>query len=156
MTIITAGDLRRCILGAIADPNIALVLIVTGTLLIYVEFSAPGLVAPGVIGAVLALLGLSSFTVLPINAWGAGLIAAAVAAFIGEAGWHTHGPLGAAGAVALVCGMAILVDSSAPEKIHWSTALVTGLPFSAITVVLLSAAVRARRNKMETNGNREI
>src|SRR5262249_3358267 len=50
--------LRERLISAIADPNIALVLLVLGALGIYVEFSSPGLVAPGVFGAILVLLGL--------------------------------------------------------------------------------------------------
>src|ERR1019366_8707298 len=45
-------SLRQRILGAIADPNIALVLLVVGALCIYVEFTSPGMVAPGVFGAI--------------------------------------------------------------------------------------------------------
>jgi membrane-bound serine protease (ClpP class) len=45
----------------------------------------------------------------------------------------------------------MLVESPVPElRIHWSTALAVTLPFSAITVFLLTIAVRARRNKVET------
>ena len=43
--------LRQRIISAIADPNIALMLLVIGALGIYVEFSSPGLIAPGVFGA---------------------------------------------------------------------------------------------------------
>ena len=35
-------------------------------------------------------------------------------------------------------------------RIHWSTAIALTLPFSVITVFLLSLAVRARRNKVVT------
>jgi membrane-bound serine protease (ClpP class) len=59
--------LRERIVAAIADPNIGFILLVLGALGIYVEFSAPGLIFPGVAGGILALLGLSSLTVLPIN-----------------------------------------------------------------------------------------
>jgi len=45
----------------------------------------------------------------------------------------------------------MLVDSPLPElRIHWSTAIALALPFSAITVLLLTLAVRARRGKVET------
>jgi membrane-bound serine protease (ClpP class) len=38
-----------------------------------------------------------------------------------------------------------------PElRIRWVTAIALALPFSAITVFLLTIAVRARRNKVET------
>ena len=51
----------------------------------------------------------------------------------------------------MVLGAVMLIDSPLPEmRIHWSTAIALALPFSAITVFLLSLVVRARRNKVET------
>src|SRR5882762_2277993 len=64
-------NLRERIISAVADPNIALILIVVGVLGIYIEFSSPGLIAPGVAGAISVLLGLSALSVLPINWAGA-------------------------------------------------------------------------------------
>jgi membrane-bound serine protease (ClpP class) len=53
----------------------------------------------------------------------------------------------------MVLGAVMLVDSPLPEmRVHWGTAIALALPFSAITVFLLSLAVRARRNKVETGG----
>ena len=60
-------NLRQQILSRITDPNMALILLVIGALLLYVEFSHPGTVVPGAFGAVLVLLGLSALSVLPIN-----------------------------------------------------------------------------------------
>ena len=56
-----------------------------GALAIYVEFSSPGMVAPGVIGAILVLLGLSALSVLPINWLGAALLLLAFTLFVLEA-----------------------------------------------------------------------
>ena len=67
-------SIRQRIISAIADPNIALVLLVLGALGIYVEFSHPGLIAPGVFGAILVLLRLSAISVLPINWLGVALL----------------------------------------------------------------------------------
>jgi membrane-bound serine protease (ClpP class) len=142
---------RERIISAIADPNIALILLVIGALGIYVEFSSPGLIFPGVAGAILALLGLSALSVLPINWLGAALIVLAFGLFALEVKVASHGILGAGGAIALVLGAVMLVDSPIPElRIHWGTAIALALPFSAITVFLLTIAVRARRNKVET------
>ncbi|HWC97170.1 MAG TPA: nodulation protein NfeD [Candidatus Sulfopaludibacter sp.] len=144
-------SLRQKIISAIADPNIALILLVIGALAIYVEFSAPGMVAPGVIGSILVLLGLSALSVLPINWLGAALLLLAFALFALEAKVAAHGVLAVGGAVAMVLGAVMLVDSPLPEmRIHWGTAIALALPFSLITVLLLSLAVRARRNKVET------
>jgi membrane-bound serine protease (ClpP class) len=143
--------LREKIIAAIADPNLALVLLVIGALGIYVEFSSPGLIAPGVIGAILVLLGLSALSVLPINWLGAALLLLALALFILEAKFASHGILGIGGAVAMVLGAVMLVESPFPEmRIHWKTAIAITLPFSIITVLLFSLALKARRNKVET------
>jgi membrane-bound serine protease (ClpP class) len=159
VTLHTAGaeieeyqrSLRERIIAGIADPNIALVLLVIGALGIYVEFSSPGLIFPGVAGAILVLLGLSALSVLPINWLGASLILLAFGLFLLEVKIASHGILGAGGAVALVLGAVMLIDSPAPElRIHWSTAIALALPFSAITLFLLAIAVRGRRNKIET------
>jgi len=144
-------SLRQEILSAIADPNIALIILVIGALLIYVEFSTPGMVAPGAIGAILVLLGLSAMSVLPINWLGAALVMLAFVLFALEAKLTAHGVLGVAGAVAMVLGAVMLVNSPWPEmRVHWSTAIALAIPFSLITVFLLTLAVRARRNKVIT------
>ncbi|HEY1338549.1 MAG TPA: nodulation protein NfeD [Bryobacteraceae bacterium] len=144
-------SLRQKIISAIADPNIALVMLVLGALGIYIEFSSPGLIAPGVFGAILALLALSALSVLPINWLGAALILLAFTLFVLEAKFTSHGVLGAGGAVAMVLGAVMLVNSPLPElRIHWGTAIAVALPFSIITVLLMTLAVRARRNKVQT------
>jgi membrane-bound serine protease (ClpP class) len=119
--------------------------------LIYVEFTSPGLVAPGAIGAILLLLGLSALTVLPINWLGAALLLLSITLFVLEAKFAAHGVLAVSGAFSMVLGAVMLVDSPLPEmRVHLSTALALALPFSAITVLLLSLAIRARRNKAQT------
>lgn len=144
-------SLRQKIIAAIADPNIALVLLVIGALGIYVEFSSPGLIAPGVLGAILVLLGLSALSVLPINWLGAALLILAFTLFVLEAKFTSHGILGIGGAIAMVLGAVMLVNAPIPEmRVHWSTAIGLALPFSAITLLLLTLVVRARHNKVET------
>ena len=122
-----------------------------GALAIYVEFSTPGMIAPGVVGAIMVLLGLSALSVLPINWLGAALLLLAFALFALEAKLGAHGVLAVGGAVSMVLGAVMLVDSPLPEmRVHWTTAIALALPFSLITAVLLSLAVRARRNKVVT------
>ncbi len=142
---------RQRLFLAIADPNIALLLLVLGALGIYAEFSSPGLIAPGVIGAIMVLLGLTALAMFPIDWLGAALMIMAFAFFILEAKFATHGVLTAGGAVAMLLGAVMLIDTSVPElRIHWSTALAVTVPFALITSFLLTIAVRARRNKVVT------
>lgn len=144
-------NLRQRIMSAVSDPNIALVLLVLGALGIYIEFTSPGLIVPGIIGAIMALLGLSALSVLPINWLGAALLLLAFTLFILEAKFATHGILGAGGAFSMVLGAVMLINSPLPEmRVHLATAIALALPFSLITMLLLTLVVRARRNKVVT------
>ncbi|HTB13822.1 MAG TPA: nodulation protein NfeD [Bryobacteraceae bacterium] len=138
---------RERIIAAIADPNIGFVLLVLGALGIYVEFSAPGLIFPGVAGGILALLGLSSLTVLPINWAGAALLILGVSLFVLEAKFASHGILGVGGTVAMVLGATLLINGPPEMRIHLSTALAVTIPFALITMFLVTLVIRARRNK---------
>src|ERR1019366_2188565 len=102
-------SLRERVLLAIADPNIALLLLVLGALGIYLEFSSPGIVAPGVAGAILALLGLTALSVFPIDWLGAALMILGLSFFILEAKFPTHGILTVGGAVGLALGAVMLI-----------------------------------------------
>ena len=127
---------------SISDPNIALILLVLGALGIYMEFTSPGLIAPGVAGGILALLGLSALSVLPINWLGVALLVLALTLFILEAKIASHGVLGTGGAVAMILGAVLLVDSPIPEmRIRWTTAVGLTLPFAFITVFLVSLVI---------------
>src|SRR5579883_1141007 len=138
---------RGSIIGAVADPNLAFILLVLGALGIYVEFSSPGLILPGIAGAILVLLGLSGLAVLPINWIGAALLILAIVLFALEAKFASHGILGAGGAVSMILGALLLINGPPELRIHLSTALAVTLPFAAITMFLVTLVVRARRNK---------
>lgn len=151
-TVVAYGPTwRERMMLALSDPNIALILLVLGALGIYVEFTQPGLIAPGVAGAILALLGLSALSVLPINWLGAALLVLAVTLFVLEAKFASHGVLGTGGAVAMALGAVLLVNSPIPEmRVRWTTAIGLTLPFALITVFLVSLVLKARANKVVT------
>jgi len=142
--------LRERIIAAIADPNIGFILLVVGALGIYVEFSSPGLIFPGVLGGILLLLGLSSLSILPINLAGVALLLLAVALFVLEAKFTSHGILGIGGTVAMILGALLLITGPPVVHIHLLTALAVSIPFALITVFLVTIVVRARRNKVLT------
>ncbi len=142
--------LREKVIVAIADPNIGFILLVLGVLGIYVEFTSPGLIFPGIAGAILALLGLSSLSILPINWAGVGLLVLSLALFVLEAKFASHGMLGIGGTVSMVLGALLLVNGPPDMRIHLSTALAVALPFAAITMFLVSMVIKARQNKVLT------
>ncbi|HVW11402.1 MAG TPA: nodulation protein NfeD [Bryobacteraceae bacterium] len=144
-------SLRQKILSAIADPNIALLLLVLGAIGVYAEFSVPGAIFPGVLGAILLLLGFAALAMFPIGWLGATLCIMGLTFFVLEAKFATHGILTAGGAIALLLGAMLLVDTNDPAlRVRFSMALAVTIPFALITSFLLSIAVRARRNKVVT------
>jgi membrane-bound serine protease (ClpP class) len=145
------STLRHSIISALADPNLALLAVAAGLLCIYLEFCRPGTVASGAIGGILVLLGLYSFSNLPINWVGVALLALSAALILMDVKFAAHGQLAAAGALAMTFGTLMLVDSSlAAPRIRWTTAIGVSLPVSAVTVFLLKIAARAKRNKTVT------
>jgi membrane-bound serine protease (ClpP class) len=144
---------RERIIAAIADPNIGFILLVVGALGVYVEFSSPGLIFPGVLGGILLLLGLSSLSILPINWAGVALLLLAVALFVLEAKFTSHGILGIGGTVAMILGALLLINGPPEVRIHLPTALAVSIPFALITVFLVTIVVRARRNKVLTGAS---
>jgi len=142
---------RERIFSWVADPNIAFLLGAAGVACIYIEFTHPGLIAPGVVGAVSLVLALYAFNLLPINILGVLLILLAIGLFILEANVTSHGALAAGGIVAMVIGAMILVDSPWPEaRIRLSTALSVTLPLAAVIIILMRFALAAQRRKAVT------
>jgi membrane-bound serine protease (ClpP class) len=149
--------LREKILDRLTDPNLAVLVLVIGALLIYVEFNTPGTIIPGTLGTILVLLAIFALNLLPVRYTSVMLLAAAFVLLILEAKFATHGVLAAAGIVSLVVGALTLVDAPIPElRVHLATALSTGLAFGLITVFLLRLALKARRGKSLMGGDAMI
>ncbi len=142
---------REKFLAAISQPQLALILGVFGLILLYVEFTHPGMVVPGVIGGICFLLSILGFSFLPMNYVGALLILLAIGLFIAEVKVQGFGVLGLGGVVAMVIGMIILVDSPDPAvRIGLATAIATALPFAVIFIILLIALIKSFRQRVWT------
>ena len=104
-------NLKQRVLNAIADPNIAYLLMMAGILGLYMEFSHPGTIFPGVAGAICLLLAFASLQLLPINYTGLALMVFGVALLVGEAFFPSFGVLGVGGIVSLALGSLLLFDT---------------------------------------------
>ncbi len=142
---------RELLLLPLVDPNVAFILLILGALGIYVEFTHPGLILPGVAGGILVIVALMALTLLPINWAGAALILLGLVLFVLEAKVASHGILGVGGTVAMVLGALLLIDTAVPElRIHLATAIAAALPFALITIFLLRLVLRSRALKVAT------
>jgi membrane-bound serine protease (ClpP class) len=144
-------SLRERLLTRLTDPNLAVLLLVLGGLLIYLEFNVPGTIIPGSLGTLLVLLSLFSLNLLPIRHTAILLLVAAVVLMVLETKFTSHGILALAGTISLVFGLATLVNGPIPEmQVHTGTALGAGIGFGTISFGLAWIALRARRGKVLT------
>jgi len=140
--------LRDRLLGWLVDPNIALLFLVGGALLIYLEFNSPGTIVPGTLGTLMVLLAVFALNLLPVRYTAVLLLVGAIVLLVLEAKVGGHGALAIAGIVCLAFGMLTLVAAPVPEmNVNPLLAISVSAAFGAITVFLLRLVVRARRQK---------
>jgi membrane-bound serine protease (ClpP class) len=143
--------LRQQTLSFLMNPSITFLLLAMGLLCIYFEFNHPGAVVPGAVGFVAVLLSFYALHLLPYRSMAVVLIIAAFGMFILEAKFQAHGIIGVSGVVLMVIGALLLVDGPIPElRVKLWAALAVAIPLGAITVFLMSIAMKARRNKVVT------
>ena len=104
-------SLKQRVLNTIADPNIAYILMMAGFLGLYMEFAHPGVMFPGIAGAICLLLAFASLQLLPINYTGLALMLLGVGLLVGEAFFPSFGVLGIGGIVSLALGSLLLFDT---------------------------------------------
>jgi membrane-bound serine protease (ClpP class) len=146
--VVFEPSVREGLLGWLVNPNIALLMLVGGALLIYLEFNTPGTIVPGALGTLMVLLAIFGLNLLPIRFTAVLLLVAALGLLVLEAKFGGHGALAVAGIVCLTFGMLTLVAAPVPELgISPLIAIGVSAAFGVITVFLLRLAWRARRMK---------
>lgn len=151
---VLSTSLRDELLGWLVNPNIALLFLVAGALLIYLEFNAPGSIVPGALGTLMVLLGIFGLNLLPIRFTAVLLLLAGVGFLVLEAKFTSHGALAVAGIVCLIFGSLTLVAAPIPQMgVDPLVAVALSLGFGGITVFLVRLAIRARRRKAHSGAD---
>jgi membrane-bound serine protease (ClpP class) len=147
---------RQKLLARIVAPDIFFLLLIVGALGLYTEFTHPGMVAPGVIGGICLVLALYAMHILPVNIAGIFLIVLALALFILEAKYTSHGVLLAGGIISMLLGALFLIRSPlTADGVSLGMALAVTLPFAVLTVLLMRLVLRSRKWKSAT-GREEL
>jgi membrane-bound serine protease (ClpP class) len=145
---------RTKFLTVITDPTIAYVLLLLGIYAIVFELSNPGLVLPGVVGAVSLLIALYALHMLPVNYAGLALILLGIGLMVAEAFLPAYGSLGIGGVTAFVIGSVILIDVpgySVPYSLIGGFATGTAI----FLIVILASLMRSRRRPV-VSGREEL
>jgi membrane-bound serine protease (ClpP class) len=146
-----APDWRSRLLAILANPGLALILMMIGVYGLIFEFTTPGLVAPGVIGGICLLVALFALQMLPVNYAGLALMALGVAFLVAEGFMPSFGVLGLGGIVAFSLGAVMLIDTDSPGwGVPRPLIAVVALVSAAFVVVVAGMAARARRRPVVT------
>jgi membrane-bound serine protease (ClpP class) len=141
-------NLKQRVLNAIANPNIAYLLMMAGILGLYMEFSNPGVIFPGVAGAICLLLAFASLQVLPFNYVGLILIALGLGLLAAEAFMPSFGVLGIGGIVALTFGSLLIFDPESTGLALDRSIIFTAVATLSSFVFIISYLVfRSQRSK---------
>ena len=149
-----APDWRTNFLATITDPAIVYILILVGVYAVLFEFSNPGLVLPGVAGAICIVIALYGLQMMPVNYAGLLLIALGIGFMVAEAFLPSYGSLGIGGLAAFVIGSVILIDVPGyriPYALIGGFAVAT----AAFLLVVTGVAVKARRRPV-VSGREEL
>jgi membrane-bound serine protease (ClpP class) len=135
------------VLAVLADPNIAYLLMMAGILGLYIEFTHPGVIFPGVAGGICLLLALTAMQVLPVNYGALALIVLGVALLVAEAFLPTFGVVGVGGAVAFLLGSLFLFDG-AGEELEVARTLIFGAVAGLGLFTMIVGVLIARRGRV--------
>jgi membrane-bound serine protease (ClpP class) len=152
-------DWKAQIMTVIADPNIALILMMIGIYGILFEFWNPGAVAPGVIGAISLIVALTALSVLPVNYAGLALLLLGIALMVAEAFAPSFGILGLGGIAAFALGALFLFDpeqSDIPIQVSWQVVAGLTAASAAFFLGVLGFAARARMRPVRTGAEEMI
>ena len=142
-------------LYAIADPNIAYLLLSLAMLGLMVEIANPGLIFPGIVGGICLLMAFYSLGVLPVNYAGVLLIVLAFALFIAEVFTTTFGLFTAGGVISLVFGSLILFKGGPLFQVDWRLIGGVAIFITALLGFVISRVIRAHRYQ-PTTGREEL
>ena len=143
--------LKQHILAFLMDPNVPFLLFTIGLLCIYFEFNHPGAVIPGVVGFIAVLLSLYALNLLPFRSISLVLIICCLCVL--RPGSQVPDPRRARRRRDRADGVGRAAAGGWPDPADARPALDgTGvsMPMGAITVFLMTIALKARRNKVVT------
>ena len=161
-TLATAGiaiermepDWRNRILAALANPQVALILMMIGIYGLFFEFTSPGFGVPGVAGAISLLIALYAFQLLPVNWAGVLLLAVGAGLMLAEAFLPSFGVLGVGGIIAFVAGGLFLMDADVPG-FGIPIALIVGMALASAAVIIVISSFAARSLRRPVVSGRE-
>lgn len=147
-------DWRTEVLKVITNPSVAYLMILIGIYALIFEFSNPGLILPGVVGAICILIAMYAFQLLPVNYAGLALMLLGIAFMAAELWVAAHGALAIGGLVAFVIGSIMLLDTEVPQ-FEIPYALIAGVTVGSAAFIFLVVGMLVRSRGRQVVSGRE-
>lgn len=138
-------------LAFLTDPNVTFILFMIGLYGIILEFYNPGVLIPGVIGAISLVLSLFAMNILPVNMTGVLLVLLGLAFIAAEAFIPSFGILGIGGAVAVVVGASMMFESGEMPGLSLDWGLVAGVVLLGLLMLALVGYMVMRSIRKEAS-----
>jgi len=140
-------DWRTRLLAVITNPTVAYLLILVGIYALIFEFMNPGLILPGVVGAIALLLALYALHLLPVNYAGLALMLLGIAFMIAEVFLPSFGAIGVGGIVAFVLGSLLLIEDTDLPGFEIPYGLIAGAAAASagFLILMVGMLVKSRR-----------
>ncbi|OGT29757.1 MAG: hypothetical protein A3E87_08740 [Gammaproteobacteria bacterium RIFCSPHIGHO2_12_FULL_35_23] len=152
-----APNLRENILGIVASPSVAYILLLIGIYGIFFELMNPGMIVPGVIGLIALLVAVYGISLLPINYVGISLLIAGLLMMILELFVTSYGILAVGGIIAFFLGSLFMFDRHVPG---YEVALSIALGITIVTAIfflfILRLAVKSQQRPIVSGGEELI
>jgi membrane-bound serine protease (ClpP class) len=130
----------------LASPDVAMILVLAGLLGLYIEFQAPGILIPGITGAVCLVLAAIAFQILPFSWVGLILMILGLALMVAEVFVTSFGLLFAGGILCFLLGGTMLFDMPEVSTLtvsFWSVLLPSVIGFGLCAAVVIYAVGRS-------------
>jgi membrane-bound serine protease (ClpP class) len=151
-------QIASSILAFIADPNVAIILLIVGIYGILFELLSPGTIVPGLVGTICLILAFIAFSALPVHYGALALLLLGIGLMAGEAFTPGVGALGVFGLIAFVVGSLFLFESGGPgidRRVSLGVIAGTAIACAGLSFFVLGAALRAR-NRPAVTGDAEL
>jgi membrane-bound serine protease (ClpP class) len=147
------ADSRDAVLGYIANPDAAFILLLIGIYALLLEFAHPGTLLPGIVGVICLTLAAFALSALPVQYGALALLIAGIALMTAEAFTPGFGLLGLLGFIAFLCGGYFLFDAPSGQiemRVSMPILLGSAVASGGLIFFVVGAAIQARKRPTAT------
>ena len=143
-------NIRHRLLEIISDPNLFYLLFLAGIVGLGFELTHPGVILPGVAGAICMILALTSMSILPINFGGLLLLVVGIVMMVAEIYVPSFGSLGIGGLIAFILGSSLLIEPEYGMTISIWTIIPGAAAIAGFLAFIGLVAVKAMRSRVKS------